>query len=343
MAAKLIRALVAAIFSALPAASLQASPVSAVFRVNPLRAINLVSALPGQTKVPICDLEVDLLRDGQDGRLDRWTLREAALVVSGVTDAARRKRYLRQLDAIEQQARQATAGAETPAAAAEALLHSLHGRAFRGGFQNGQSDLRYLLDTGRYNCVSSAVLYDLVGRRLGINVRAVEMPLHVFCTTRTGDGDIDIETTSDPGIYASEIRMSRIRKKIADGNVDSIWRNTLYREGNTLALLGMMYDSQASRAWSKEHYRDSTLFNFKALCLDPQSARCVKKIQQGFADWFQWAMRKQRYREAYSVAQTYKRLLRNPAEADEMLRKAKRSLGPAQRRAGTNNRQRRGT
>jgi tetratricopeptide (TPR) repeat protein len=60
-----------------------------------------------------------------------------------------------------------------------------------------------ILDTGLYNCVSSAVLYMLAVRGIGIDVAGVRTSDHAFCTVLVGSRSVDVETTNpygfDPG------------------------------------------------------------------------------------------------------------------------------------------------
>lgn len=68
-----------------------------------------------------------------------------------------------------------------------------------------QTRLNTLLDNGNYNCVSSAVLYMLLTRSLGMEVYGIHSSDHAFCSIQPSDGSdaIDVETTNlwgyDPG------------------------------------------------------------------------------------------------------------------------------------------------
>jgi tetratricopeptide (TPR) repeat protein len=85
---------------------------------------------------------------------------------------------------------------------AASLLELLHRRVFRR-YDERQTRLDELLATGRYNCVSSAVLYGLLLRSLGLEFRAVQTPDHAFIRVLAGAEAWDVETTNpygfDPG------------------------------------------------------------------------------------------------------------------------------------------------
>jgi hypothetical protein len=82
------------------------------------------------------------------------------------------------------------------------VLEFMH-KHFLKSYQEKQSRFDTLLLTGRYNCISSAVLYAILGTAVGLEVGGVNTVEHVFCSIRIGDEHIDVETTNaygfDPG------------------------------------------------------------------------------------------------------------------------------------------------
>ncbi len=87
---------------------------------------------------------------------------------------------------------------------AEILLEWMHETVLTRYIQE-QTALDTLLDNGRYNCVSSAVLYLILARSRDIPVYGVLTADHAFCRVAldNDDGGIDVETTTaygfDPG------------------------------------------------------------------------------------------------------------------------------------------------
>ena len=101
-------------------------------------------------------------------------LLEAALYFSGTPPA--------ELEGARGRARALLAAAAGIRAAgerelAERLLELLHRELFRE-YDERQTRLDELLATGRFNCVSSAVLYGLLARSRGLEFRAVQTPDH---------------------------------------------------------------------------------------------------------------------------------------------------------------------
>lgn len=85
---------------------------------------------------------------------------------------------------------------------AEKALVFLHEHVMRR-YVEEQTRLDVLLDDGTYNCVSSAVLYMILVRAVGIPVVGVQTKDHAFCSVEINGRSVDVETTNsygfDPG------------------------------------------------------------------------------------------------------------------------------------------------
>jgi len=85
---------------------------------------------------------------------------------------------------------------------AEYILKFMHKNIIKS-YSLYQTRIDTMLSTGRYNCVSSAVLYMILCQSLGINTKGVITKDHAFITIPMGETDIDVETTNaygfDPG------------------------------------------------------------------------------------------------------------------------------------------------
>ena len=149
--------------------------------------------------VTASEAERDLFDDASDGKLDRWTLGGAALLAAGVSDESRRSEYAKRLDALAAEARKAGAGAGGPLDRGDKLLRWLHDGPLAKGYAGKQSSLAVVLDEGTFNCVSSAVLFNDLARRLGLDARAVEVPDHAFSIVYHDGRHADVETTTARG------------------------------------------------------------------------------------------------------------------------------------------------
>lgn len=89
------------------------------------------------------------------------------------------------------------------AEAAEDVLTYMHEKLLRR-YEEPQSRLDVLLDTGSYNCVSSAVVYLILGRSLGLVVEGVKTRDHAFCLVAVDGESFDVETTNRFGFNPGE-------------------------------------------------------------------------------------------------------------------------------------------
>jgi hypothetical protein len=110
--------------------------------------------------------------------------------------------YLEQIRAAADAIRRAQGFPATDLAKGEFILEYMH-RNILTSYSLYQSGLDTLLATGRYNCVSSAVLYMVLCKSAGLDVSGVITRDHAFALVHSGAENIDVETTNpygfDPG------------------------------------------------------------------------------------------------------------------------------------------------
>ncbi len=86
--------------------------------------------------------------------------------------------------------------------AGETLLYWMHSN-YLSRYIETQTRLDVLLETGRYNCVSSSVLYIILARAIDLEIHGVVTTDHAFCRLPQIGNGIDVETTNpygyDPG------------------------------------------------------------------------------------------------------------------------------------------------
>lgn len=307
--------------ASIAAASPATVTYSTVFRPKPLDAFKQVAMLQvDASKSGVTRDEFELLNAATDRRVSEWSMTEAALIICGATDAGRRQHYLSQLKAIAEEADKATAAAKTPVEKAKALAKFLHEKPMHAGYVHEQSNLCVLLDTGQYNCVSSAVLFNIMARHQKLKVAVVTIPRHVFSRM----AGFDIEPTSGH-VYPADIRIERIFKsrKESDDRADSPYANQIYRETDNLGLLASVYFNAGCQFAREKRYDDAVQSDLKAACLDPKDPVTVRNIQLNFKHWFRDAVKRNDYRTAASIARLYRTLLVDPAPADAMLESLK--------------------
>jgi hypothetical protein len=128
-------------------------------------------------------------------------LEDMALLASGVKSEALGS-YEERLAKLFASLRGEVGSISDAAAKGEAVLAFLH-RGPLKAYKEDATTLDGLLDTGLYNCVSSAVLYALAARSLGLEVEGARTSDHAFCVLVVKGRRIDVETTNrygfDPG------------------------------------------------------------------------------------------------------------------------------------------------
>ncbi|MDR2053864.1 MAG: hypothetical protein LBP80_10670 [Treponema sp.] len=164
----------------------------------------------GRQNAAFPSLEVDpraeeLVRRAQNGVYTWQDLTDIALWASGAERAARSQKGASYRDIVIAAAEELRTSPELPQnrrTRGEYVLGFMHKKFLKGYLEN-QTRLDEIIDTGRYNCVSSAVLYAILAAAADLDVRGVMTKDHAFATVDTGTEIIDVETTNpygfDPG------------------------------------------------------------------------------------------------------------------------------------------------
>jgi Transglutaminase-like superfamily len=260
--------------------------------VKPTEALNKLAQLDGRNPAISKD-EDRLFEDAKQGKFGRVSFSEACLLAGGVSSAHDRKKYIAKLDAIEVEARKATAGSKSVKEDGDRLLKYLHTGPMAKGYKTEQTDLQILLDTGEFNCVSSAVLYTVMGQRLGIDVRAVEIPGHVFSVLATRDRKIDVETTSPRGFDVDPLRQHGPAK--ANRPVE------LRREVGPPGLAAMVAFNHGVTLTRDKRFAESIRANLFALGLDSDNWSAARNLVVGFENWAVDLAKGGKYEKAMAV------------------------------------------
>jgi tetratricopeptide (TPR) repeat protein len=160
------------------------------------------TAFPGLEADPLAR---EFARRSQNGAYTWQDLIDIGLWASGAGQAARNQRGVSYRDAIAAAAEELRASPELPQdkrARGEYVLDFTH-KKFLKGYAETQTRLDEIVSTGRYNCVSSAVLYAILAAAADLDVRGVMTRDHAFATVSAGTETFDVETTNpygfDPG------------------------------------------------------------------------------------------------------------------------------------------------
>jgi tetratricopeptide (TPR) repeat protein len=277
------------------------------FKEAPAQAFTVLQRLK---KLSALDLKLTkdeeaLFADVQEGRFRTWSFAEAALLAEGVRDRDRRKKYLKQLDTLVEDARKATTAGKTPTAKGEALLRFLHKSALKKGYRANQTTLSGILDTETYNCVSSAVLFNVVAIRLGLDARAIEVPDHAFSVIYAGTRAFDVETTTARGFNPARDRDAlRDFEKVTGFQYIPDRDRERRRELREAGLVAIICYNQGVDAAREKRYHEALMHNFRAMSLDREFASAVKNALAVLATWGVELAREKKFKEGLEVLAT---------------------------------------
>jgi len=273
------------------------------FSETPARSIDIVSRLEtvGAVKLAVSPDEALAFQRAKAGELDPAAFADMALLASGVLDASKRRDYLRRIDALEAQARNALAKTRNAAERADALLRWLHREVLKNGYRREQSDLAVLLDTNTFNCVSSSVIYNILALRLGLDVRAIEVPDHAFSVVYDGTAHMDVETTTPLGFNPARDQIEAFERMIGFRYIPQSHRDQRREIGET-GLAALIYYNRGVQMGHAKRHHDALLAYFRAMSLDPEFASAAKNALATLANWSIELAEAQSWKQALEIA-----------------------------------------
>lgn len=272
------------------------------FAETPTRVIDILSRLEkiSAVSLAVSDGEKRAFQKAKAGRLDPAAFADVALLASGVLDAAKRKQYLDRIEAIAAKAQRAVASARDPKERADTLLRWLHREVLKKGYRRSQTDLSALLDTQTFNCVSSAVLYNIIALKLGIDVRAIEVPDHAFSIVYQGASHMDVETTAALGFNPSRDQIKNFERTTGFRYVPDTDRH-LRREVTEAGLAALIYYNRGVELSGAKRHHDALLAYVRAMNLDSEFASAAKNALATLANWSHELLTQRKWQEAIEV------------------------------------------
>jgi tetratricopeptide (TPR) repeat protein len=233
---------------ALPASAAPA-PTTGSQDARPQVATGLAHERVGETATT---LEEALLEDLRDGRLDRHTDLDAALIVSGARDAGELAALRRRFVQATESSVNRVASLSRPKERGQTLLAALHPSRttetpLLREYAMNATTLIDVIETGRYNCVSATLVFMLLGRRSGLDVSGVLLPSHARAAVRLGGTRVPVEATHahgfDPGEAELREMQRRFRVEVDNG---AAYAEESETEVDLLGLLGAVYTNIAT-------------------------------------------------------------------------------------------------
>lgn len=246
---------------------------------------NFGAASQSQTNVATTALQD---RDG-DGRCDGLDLFDAALTAGGTTDPQRRATYRQALDRIVDELRLSGRVVGSDFDKARAVHEWLHARLLTGGFRETATTLEAAFDAGRFNCISSVILFRIVAERFGLQVHGVEVPGHAYAVVETSTGAVVVQTTCPAWFTVLDNQQERRaalertlgRQVAADADLDPAAGRRL----NDVGLAAVVIYNRGLDHLEAGRYADALAANRTALELDSHNTTARTNLLATVNNW----------------------------------------------------------
>lgn len=257
-------------------------PIRIIPTPKPIQSVRPFQRYEGR----LSDLEVRLFDDAIDSKWDHHSLILAALIAGGVDDA---ERLAQAMDRFETLVRKAAASIETGAAAevrARQLFDFMHREVLVNGYELECTDLAATLEHGKFNCVSSTVLFNCLAARFGLDAVGIELPGHAMSRLHLAGKDVDVETTC-PAWFSLQHDPKRRAALIAKTiGVDLQAPGARPgREVSSVELVAMIYYNRGVDLLTVQHFSEAAAANAKALRLDPSSETARGNLLATLNNW----------------------------------------------------------
>ncbi|MEC9072573.1 MAG: hypothetical protein VX938_09355 [Myxococcota bacterium] len=230
-------------------------------------------------------LEQMLVEDFRDnGRLDRVTLAQASLVVSGATDMDALRLWQGRYEEIRGLVAERLARDSLPTEEAQArtVFQVLHDTVFTV-YSTTQSSVLTLLEDGSYNCVSGTLLFNSLLEDLSIRTAAVDLPTHTFSVIWVDGKRVEVETTHPMGFepfrteaeYQAFLRSRGLRVGVDSSDPVLVKRTATQTTVHNRVLLSYVYTNRAAVAADMDHMQEAWRNYRRAAALVPEEAKHV--------------------------------------------------------------------
>jgi tetratricopeptide (TPR) repeat protein len=231
-------------------------------------------------------------------------LLDAMLVASGIEQAGARRKYRKQFQALQARARAAMKGARDPRRRGKRLMKFLHAGVMRKGYQSGQSSLAAVFNTGKFNCVSAAAMYYVVGSSLGLELRVISIPGSGFLAGHAaldlvdGARRIQVEPTNPNG-FDWETKVNRPGVRV----FGLVPNRKAGHEVDALGLAAMIYSNRGVALAKGQPPRrlPAVRCYLSALALDPTDDSAAHNLLSVFTNWGPDLAGEKKFEEALRV------------------------------------------
>lgn len=230
---------------------------------------------------PKGSLEEALFEDARDGTFHRLSLEQAALIASGVSSRDLLK-YIQKIDSLYNHiALRWSMAKRSDIDKGKIILNFLHRTTFKT-YHPYATEIQQTLDHGRFNCVSSTLLFNILCERFQVNTQGIEIPTHIY------SGIVDphskkiaqeVQTTSPLGFWIKEIPYNEF---ISHPDIQS-WKGK--RFVGKVALVAVIYYNRGIYWISQKNYGKALPYYRRAYELDPSFPNLKTLLAALYNEW----------------------------------------------------------
>ena len=257
--------------------------------------------------VSLSTLEVGLFADATDGSLDNHSLLAAALVASGVDDAEAVAAYENQVAVMADRLRRSGKVSGSPREQVRAIFEFMHRELLYGGYRLDATDMTTVLREGRFNCVSSSVLFCCLCSRFGIAAEGLEIPGHAMTRVKLPDAELRIEATCPQWfslIDDPRRREELIRKTVGGQAAKAADKPVGFRGVSGVELIATIYYNRGVDLLGRHEFAAAMAANCKAVRLDHSNNTAWGNLLATLNNWAIAAGSNGRFDEAVKLLET---------------------------------------
>ncbi len=256
------------------------------------------------------DLLEKLQKDMADGDLRKFSLIEAAFILSGAETKGKLMDGMHWYDSLLIDIREKNLIQFDRSISAERLFMYFHSLVLRE-YREGATTLFDIKEKGEFNCVSATVLFNLTCEELGLSTSAFETPTHVYTIFTNVTERLMVENTSSMGfnIMKNLKQYSRYLARFYPKNealkigLDRLYyyENSRGREITNLELLGLICYNKAVMHARRQEFERAYRFVQLAQLFNSDSRSNERFELRLYYRWGKQLFEKREYLRAFEV------------------------------------------
>ena len=242
-------------------------------------------ALPATELLPrqsVDSLETKLLADAADGRLDRFTLLQAALISGGIDQAEQLRTVQERLEVKWRELSLPSISQLPPKERVRFVLAGVHRLLLTGSYKADCTEPHATVETGDFNCVTATILFMELNRRHGVATTSVAVPGHVYARVKHAPA-VDIQTTCREWMDVLEGRVASAEAKALLRQMAE--RDQQSRELSDVELLGKVYYNRGVSLLEQQDFSGAVAILHTSLKFDKLDQPARNNLLAAYNNW----------------------------------------------------------